>query len=266
MDSGAGAPSGNGLDAAAPRAAEQAQNAPGQAAPFDRLVIKTAELSLQVDDVRAAETAVRDRVAQFNGYVVKAESSGTEAQTTVRITFRVPATRFDEVLSGVQSLARKVLSRTISGDDVTEEFVDLDSRLRNLEATRDRLLGFLDKATKVEEALAVNSSLSEVQGQIEQLKGRMQFLKQNAALSTVTVYLAPVPTTPLIEEGWQPLAVAREALRNLIVLGQTLANLGIVLLVWTPVWLPLVLLAIWLRRRWRGRAGQRGGPTTPQAA
>jgi Domain of unknown function (DUF4349) len=226
-------------------------SAPSQAQQFDRLVIKTADLSLQVESVREAEAAVRAKVQALGGYVVKAENSGSDEAMTARITFRVPAQRFDEALSGVQGLAKKVLGRTVSGDDVTEEFVDLQSRLRNLEATRDRLLTFLEKAATVEEALKVNESLSQVQGEVEQAKGRMEYLKQSAALSTVTVALSPVPAVaPIVEEGgWQPLAVARSALRDLVELGQGLANVAIVLLVWTPLWLPLVLLVWWLRRR-----------------
>jgi uncharacterized protein DUF4349 len=247
--SGANAPGGN---ASAPAGAPGTGNTQQQ---FERLVIKTAQISLQVESVRDAEAAVRAKVQALGGYVVKAENSGSDEDMTATITFRVPAQRFDESLTGLQGLAKKVLSRTVSGDDVTEEFVDLQSRLRNLEATRDRLTTFLDKATTVDEALKVNESLSQIQGEIEQVKGRTQYLKQSAALSTITVSLAPVPAVaPLVEEdGWQPLAVARDALRNLIELGQGLVNIVIVVLVWTPLWLPLVLLGWWVRRRLRGR-------------
>lgn len=239
--------------AAAP-AAPPAQDAQQNAQQYERLVIKNAQMTLQVQSVRDAESALRTRINELGGYVIKAESQGTDEQARVTISFRVPAVRFDEALSGAQGLAQKVVSRTISGDDVTEEFVDLQSRLKNLEATRDRLLTFLDKATKVEDALAVNNSLSEIQGQIEQIRGRMQFLKQNAALSSIVVTLLPVPTTPIVTEGaWQPLEVARGALRDLLELGQGLVNLAIVILIWTPLWLPLLLLGRWGMRRLRGR-------------
>jgi hypothetical protein len=215
-----------------------------------RLVIKSADLQLQVVSARDAEASLRALVGKLGGYVVKVETSGTDEQTTARVTFRVPAERFDEALSGAQGLAQKVLARSVTGDDVTEEFVDLDSRLRNLEATRDRLLTFLEKADQVEDALKVNQSLSEIQGQIEQVKGRRQFLQQSAALSTVSVFLTPVPVTPLIaEDSWQPVTVARRALSGLISFGQGLANIVIVALVWAPVWLPLLLAGLWLRRR-----------------
>ena len=215
-------------------------------------------LSLQVDSAREAEASVRAIVARLGGYVVKVQTSGSDEDLSSTITFRVPAARFDEALAGVQGLAKKVFSRTVTGDDVTEEFVDLDSRLKNLEATRDRLQAFLDKAENVDEALKVNQSLSEIQGQIEQIKGRQQFLKQSASLSTITVSLAPVPPpAPIVaEDSWQPLGVAREALRGLVSFGQALASLAIVLLVWSPVWAPLALAGWWLRRRLLGRAAK----------
>ena len=235
--------------------------APGAQQDVQRLVIKTADLSLQVDSARDAEASLRVLVGQLGGYVVKVETSGTDESMTSHVIFRVPAERFDQALSGVQGLAKKVLSRTVGGDDVTEEFVDLEARLKNLEATRDRLQSFLDKAENVDDALKVNQSLSDLQGQIEQLKGRKQFLERSAALSTISVTLSPLPAiAPIVEdEGWQPLGVARDALRGLVSFGQGLATLVIVMLVWSPVWLPILLFGWWLARRLRRR------PVSPKA-
>jgi hypothetical protein len=229
--------------------------APGAQPDVQRLVIKTADLSLQVDSARDAEAALRVLVAQLGGYVVKVETSGADERMSSHVIFRVPAERFDQALSGVQGLSKKVLARTVGGDDVTEEFVDLEARLKNLEATRDRLQSFLDKAENVDDALKVNQSLSDLQGQIEQLKGRRQFLERSASLSTISVTLSPLPAiTPIVsEEGWQPLDVARDALRGLVGFGQGLATLVIVALVWAPVWLPFLLFGLWLSRRLRRR-------------
>lgn len=256
-------------------ALEQSAGAPAANQPqagqpaFDRLVIKTADLALQVESARDAEAQVRALVNQWGGYVVKVETTGADEQMASRVTFRVPAERFDDALAGVQGLAKKLLSRTVSGDDVTEEFVDLESRLRNLEATRDRLLTFLAKAEQVEDALKVNESLSQIQGEIEQVKGRRQFLQQNAALSTISVYLSPVPVTAILaEDGWQPITVARRALRDLLEFGQGLAEVAIVLLVWIPVWLPLLVASVWGWRRLRRliRRPIAPKPSPPEAA
>jgi hypothetical protein len=239
-----------------PPALEQSDIGPAPNAPpadqqrFDRLVIRTADVTIEVGNVRDAEGAIRAQVGQLGGYVVRSETSGADASMSAQITFRVPAARFDQALSGVQGLAKKVLARTVSGDDVTEEFIDLESRLRHLEATRDRLLTFLQTADKVEDALRVNESLSAIQGEIEQIVGRRQFLQQSAAFSTILVALSPVPpVAPLVaENGWRPIGVARDALRGLIGFGQVLANVAIVILVWSPVWLPPLL---WWGWRWR---------------
>jgi hypothetical protein len=235
--------------AQAERPASPDQSQIGQL-PSQRLVIRTAALALQVEQVREAESAVRATADRLGGYVVSAQTSGDDEFLSARVVFRVPSDRFDEALEGVAGIASKVLSRSVSGQDVTEEFVDLESRLRTLEATRDRLLDLLARAETVEEALSVNTALTDVQGQVEQVKGRMQFLQQSAAMSTVDVELRPVPITPIIEEdAWQPLQVARGALRELLEFGQGLVNVAIVLLVWSPVWLPLLLLGRWGLRR-----------------
>jgi hypothetical protein len=234
-----------------PRPATTDQSS-GEQQNLERLVIKNATVALEVESVANAETLVRAKVQELGGYIVQVQTSGTDNSLMSQITFRVPAAQFDNALNGMQGIAHKVLSRQISGDDVTEEYVDLGSRLRNLEATRTRLLDLLQKANRVEDALQVNQALTDVQGQIEQITGRMQYLKQNAALSTINVSLQPIPVTPIIEDdGWQPLRVARLALRDLLGFGQDIAGLLIVLAIWTPVWLPLLLLArfVWRRAR-----------------
>jgi hypothetical protein len=232
--------------------------------PRERLVIRNASLSVEVENVSQAEARLRAQAEQLGGYVVSVQTYGSNEDLVSTITFRVPAENFEEALSGVEGLALEVFSRNVSGEDVTEEFVDLESRLRNLEATSDRLLDLLDKATRVEDALSVNQALTDVQGQIEQIRGRMQFLSQSAAFSTITAELRPVPLPPAIvgHEGWQPLNVAREALGGLVEFGQGLVNFAIVLLVWTPIWLPLLLLGRWGLRR-LSRSVRNAPPRTP---
>ncbi len=240
-------------------------NAPAAQQPaVQRLVIKNATVSLQVENVSAAEAQIRTRTDQMGGYIVSVQTTGSDAYMSSVVVFRVPAARFEEALSGVEGLARKVLSRTVGGEDVTEEYVDLESRLRNLDATRTRLLDLLTKATQTDEALQVNQALTDVQGQIEQIQGRMKYLSQSAAFSTITADLQPVPPPPTIYEpdGWQPLRVAGEALGGLVNFGQGLVNLGIVLLIWSPVWLCLLLAGRWA---WRSTVGKRRAPKLPPA-
>ncbi|MGQ9828392.1 MAG: DUF4349 domain-containing protein [Roseiflexus sp.] len=228
----------------------------------DRLIIKNASVELEVSSVAEAEASIRQKAEQLGGFVVSVQTYGSGDTMMSTIVIRVPAMRFEEALSGIEGLAKKVLSRNVSGDDVTEEYVDLESQLRNLEATQKRLLELLARAEKVEDALQVNQALTDIQGQIEQIKGRMQYLERSAAMSTITAALRPVPPPPSIieEDGWQPINVARESLRGLIEFGQELVNLLIVLGIWAPVWLPVVLFG-----RWGWRKIVRGGKKSEQS-
>ncbi len=218
-----------------------------QAGGFDRMVVKNASMAVQVLDVRAVDIALRARIVGLGGYIVTTETYGSEDEMSMAITFRVPVAQFEAALEGVNGLAEEVISRNISGQDVTAEYVDLESRVRNLELTRDRLQDLLQKATRIEDALNVNNALTDVQGQIEQIRGQMQYLKANAAMSTVAVQIQPVPPTLIVvaEQGWQPGEVAERALAGLIGFGQGLAEQLIALAIWLPVWLPLVVLGRW---------------------
>ncbi len=108
----------------------------------------------------------------LRGYVLSSATSGDPEHRSVRLSIKVPVENFDDALNKLEALAVKVENRTVTGEDVTDEFVDTQSRLRNLHATEARLLQFLKDAKTVEEALTVNQQLTELQGQIEQASGR----------------------------------------------------------------------------------------------
>lgn len=236
--------------APAPQALAQADQQQGQQQDQQRMIVKTADVTLEVDDVPAAEARLTALAEQMGGYVVSARTQGSGERQRSWVTFRVPAERFDETLTGAEALANRVLARTVSGDDVTEEFVDLQARLRNLEATNARLLDLLAKADEVSDALEVSYALTDIQGQIEQVRGRMEYLQKSAALSTITVQLQTEPVI-VVDDGWQPLAVAQGAFDALVGLVQTMLSVVIILLVWIPVWGPLLFLVFWYRRRQR---------------
>lgn len=243
-------------DASAEESAQQPQ--------IERMVIKNGSLYIRVDDISQAEQQISLLAQQKGGYIVSTSTYGGGEARGSTIVFRVPAAQFEATMSDVEGIAKEVTERSVSGEDVTEEFVDLGSRLKNLEATRERLLDLLAKANRVEDALSVNQALTDVQGEIEVIQGRMKYLQQSAALSTITANISKVVTTPIIpEDAWQPLEVARGALNGLIALGQGLVNFAIVLLIWTPFWLPILLLARWGFRKLIGK--DRKKPTPPSS-
>lgn len=222
--------------------------------PGERLVIRDAMLNIQVDDVNAADQQIRAAVTEAKGYVLSSSIGGYETDVTIYLSLKIPSDKLDATITLVEKLAHKVVSRSMSGNDVTEEYIDLSGRLTAQEAARDRLLALLEKANTVEEAVSVNAALTDVQSTIESLTGRMRYLRQGSSFSSLTVEIHPVPSTPIVSpDGWQPLEDAKLALRGLLEFFQGLASFAIAFLVWTPVWLPLFFLVRWLRKRWMQR-------------
>lgn len=226
----------------------------------DRLIIRTGNLGLIVSHTEETAADIARMAEQSGGWVVSSNLYQYNADAkSGDITIRVPAAGFYGAMEALKSMAVKVESESTSGQDVTEEYVDLEARLGNLEATAVRVRTFLDDAITVEEALAVNQELSRLEGEIEVIKGRMQYLSQSAAFSTITVYMTPdIAAQPVQIGGWQPQGVAKEAVEALIGALQGLATFAIWLIIYVlPIALlvgvPIYLVVRFIWRRWQRR-------------
>jgi hypothetical protein len=210
---------------------------------IERLIIRNASLDLVVPDTEAALEEVSDLTDEFGGYVVESNVYQYQEGVQASVTLRIPAESLDAALERIRTLATEVRHESISGQDVTEEYVDLQSRLRYLEATEARLLEFLEEAEDTESALAVYEQLQTIQADIEHVKGRMQYLEQSAAMATITLDLVPDELAqPIQVGGWHPEGTLRNAFQSLIHVLQFLADAAIVIVV---LILPtLILLAI----------------------
>ncbi len=222
--------------------------APAGAGAAERRVVRTAHFSAEVDRLDGVEAAARKAADELGGFVASSTVSGAAQSGTLVLTVRVPDAQLDTALARLEALAAHVESRRVGAEDVSADSVDLDAQQRNLSAARDRLVALLGRAATATEALEVNRALVEVQGQLERVQGRLSLLRQNVAMATIVATYAPRATAGLLE--WRPLDVARSALVALGVVAKGAANVVIVLLVFTPVWGPVVLL---LGRRRRAR-------------
>lgn len=168
---------------------------------FERMVIKNGEITLLVKDSDVALDGITQMVGDVRGYIVSSQIYYQEYfgvnYKYATLTIGIPSDQFEVVLRRLRNMAIRVLSETASGQDVTDQFVDLQSQLTNLEATRDRIKSFLEDAKTVDEALRINQQLSEIEAQIEQVKGQMNYLKDRSAFSTITITVQPdLPVIP----------------------------------------------------------------------
>ena len=160
------------------------------------MIIKSAEVKLLVADTDTAIDRATQVVGDAGGYIVSSRVwyqpyYDGENYKYSTITIGIPVQEFEHTLSRLRGLSIKVLDESASGDDVTDQFVDLQSQLTNLEATRERIKTFLEGAKTVDEALRINQELSNIEAQIEQIKGQMNYLQDRSAYSTITINFEP---------------------------------------------------------------------------
>lgn len=228
----------------------------------ERKIVKTGELTLQVPSVSAAVGELRAVALQLDGYVSDSRTGGEHDPATV--TLRIPAERFDEALSRLRGMAGEVRVEATKDEDVTSSIVDLEARIRNLQASEEQYRVLLGRAQKIDDILAVQSRLDEVRGQIEQLSAQLKQLNGLATLSTITVTLLPA-STPVEDaaQGWDPGSTLGNAVAALVSAGQALADVGIwLLIVGLPILLVLAVVA-WLALRFRPLARRLAGSPRP---
>src|SRR5262245_10677409 len=264
--------------------AEATPAAPGAVTANDpgRKIIKNADLTLEVASVALALSRISAVAAQSGGYVLETHTDyGQPEQPQAIVRMAVPVDQFEAALERIRAAAGRVVSEQASGVDVTQEFVDVQSQIGNLEATEARIREFLKQATTVEEALKVNAQLTEIEGQINVLKGRINFLSQRAAYSTISVQLpqtppptptpsptsTPTPTpTPTPLPAWDPGKTAGQATATLSLILQALGTVAIWLaIVVLPLVLPVVLILLLIRVALR-RLRRPRRPAEPQEA
>jgi PKD repeat protein len=155
----------------------------------DRMIVRTGNMSIVVEDVTAAIEKISALSETGQGYVVSANTWRDGERLYGNITIRVPSGDFNKVMQQISGLAVEVTSQSSTSQDVTEEYVDLTAKLKTLEATEQQLLVIMGKAEKVEDILAVQKQLTDIQTQIEQTKGRMQYLEKTTAMSLINISL-----------------------------------------------------------------------------
>lgn len=218
-----------------------------------RMLITTADLSLEVRSAKKTHDQLAGIASKAGGYVTVSSLTGEEGAQSGAVAMRVPAAKYASVLAEVSKLG-KVLSKQEKGEDVTEEFVDLQSRIRNLKREEEAFLVVLKKATRVPDILAVERELSRVRGEIEQAVGRAKYLENQVALSTVNVsFNEPVPVVTQAV-NWNVTQTALRCLHSLGEVFRVISSVIILLIVYIPLWAFIGLVWYVVRRLTRSRA------------
>jgi cell division protein FtsB len=227
-------------------------------AAVDRKIIRNADLTIEVDSTTQAQQQVTS-IAELNGgFVVTSEAKQREntdpdkRTVDIKLVVRIPSTQFNSALQQIEKLATNMPVRNVTGQDVTEEFIDLEARIKTQKALELQFLEIMRQAHKVEDALAVQRQIADVRTEIEKLEGRKRFLENRSSLSTITVNIqTPIPIV-VTASGFSH--TVREAASESMELatGMVLFFVRFVI-VMTPIFvfviLPLGLVALYFKRR-----------------
>ena len=216
--------------------------------PKEPLVIKTGYVSLSVADVPKAIDAIVVLVKGKGGEEVNRNVSKNSYVIDTRavsrfvgsVTVRVPSKQFDETMAALKQFG-DVESQQVNGQDVTEEYVDIQAQLKNYRATEAQYLEIMKRAEKIEDVLAVQRELGTIRSQIDRLEGRTKYLQQSSDKSTITVNLSTKPeNVPVVEESdkWKPTVAFKNALRSLIGMAKQVGDA----LIWAVVYLPVLII------------------------
>lgn len=240
---------------------------------MDRKVIRNANITIETETPADGQRKIVSIAESNGGFVVTSESSQRtlEGQTTpamvVTVVARVPATQFGAVVDQIRGLGNRVRAEKITGQDVTEEYIDMEARIRTKKALEAQFLEIMKQAHRVSDALEVQSQLADVRTEIERLEGRRRFLENQSSLSTITVTLQPA--TPLVNASGFFYNLKRAlgdgvdvaAGITLFLVRALIALVPIALLIFLPIGL---LLRFLLRRAGRYRLARRLAHESPQ--
>ena len=175
-------------------------------APTDRKIIRNAELDLEAENPEKAQQQITGIAELKGGFVVESQQSSSDVRSTTRdivvMTVRVPSEKFGETLDEIRKTASRIVTESAKGQDVTEEFIDIEAQLRAKKALEQQFMEIMKRANTVEEALSVQSQLATVRGEIERIEGRKRFLENQASLSTIKIRLQTARVFAASSEGF----------------------------------------------------------------
>jgi hypothetical protein len=238
----------------------------------DAKIVRTGSIELQVKDVTSALTTARDGIRTMGGYIGASETTTVDDHPIATVTYRIPVARWEDALDLLHHLSgqtTKILDEKTQAVEVTGAVIDLQARIKNLQASEASLQAIAGRAAKISDVLEVQAQLTTVRGQIEELTAQLKDLNDRSSYATLTASFAvPVVAVQVAQENWEPDKVVDQATASLVDILQSLTTAGIwFAIVWLPILVGLgviVAVALFVLRRLgvigRGRPQAGGVP------
>lgn len=226
-------------------------------------IVKNGSFSLLVGDVENVADNIKAVATRLGGFVANYTVGGlnhspikstpvSSKEKYGSVTIRVPASSFDEAMDEIRKLAVEVQKENITANDVTEQFIDLEARLRNLKAEESQYLDIMKRAYSIVDTLSVAQRLADVRGRIEQLEGQLKYISNQVEMSSINIMLAAEASAEIFGFRWRPLVVIKQAFRDGLSALMNYADWMIWLMFRVPVillWFATVFFISYVARR-----------------
>lgn len=217
----------------------------------ERMVVADSYLSLVVKKVEETHRQILMKVQELKGFMVNSSVNNPAENANASLTVRIPSDQLEAALKYFKSLSIKVVTENLTGEDVTNQYTDIEARLATLNKTKTIFEDMLSKAITVTDILNVQREILNIQDQIDMQVGQKKYLAENVDLAKITVYLSTdelsLPYAPL--DSWRPELIVKEAVRSMISTLRLVVGFLIWIGVYAAIWLPVLLIFLFVRKR-----------------
>lgn len=235
-------------DSAAPSSVSRSET---NTASQKRMVVSDSYVSLVVSKVEESHRQILKKAQELGGFMINSLVDNPQENANASLTIRIPSDKLETALSYFKSLAVKVVTENLTGEDVTNQYTDINARLKTLDQTKVIFENMLGKATLVPDILNIQQEIIKIQDQIDSLKGQTKYLEENSSMAKITVYLSTdelsLPYAPL--DSWRPEQIMKEAVRSMISTFRIIVGLLIWIGVYAIIWIPALIIFIFVKRR-----------------
>jgi len=233
-----------------------------QLAPSERRLVKKVDLDLRVSNTVAAQDQIAALTSELGGHIGSMTASNRDGILFYELTLRIPEARLDDAINRIKKLAARIDRESVNTEDVTDKFVDLNARLKTLEATEGELRTLLaesrQRQQKTEDVMTVYRELTAIRSNIEQIQGQVNVMENLTSLATIHVTLAPTDSPTQVVSSWKPSETIRQSFRALVTVLAGLVDLAIMLLIVVLPPAAILFAAVWMAiKTWKALRAKR---------
>jgi len=214
-----------------------------------RKVIQTISMEITVLSIQHSIETIHDSAINNDGFIISSEIHDQQGKTYGSITLRIPRDKTTILSNKIREISEKISRENLNSNDVTDQYTDLNTRIINMKEAEKSYLRLFNEAKTIDDMVNIQEKINLIRWDIENLEGQINYMDSSTSTTLINVYLQQSSDQQaIIKDQWKPLDTLKDALRDLIEFSQRFANILIRMLIFTPIWIVLIAIALFLRK------------------